>query len=365
MKLRNILLIFFSLIVTSFSEPLIFADQQASAKQVKKKKVKKVHQKRIKAFENVQESFEQGDYIKTSKLLDELSSRNGLNDLELAYIANYRGSICFEGKDFDCSLFQYQSILERKSSIPERFYNRIVYLVAALHFSQKNYSDAIPYFEQHLLEKPSASYNVNILLARSYFELQDYEKALKTLQSAIEGNVTSRQPVLKPGWINMLIDVYKELNQLESAIDFINTLDELNPRTKYKLRIADSYGEIGQEEKMESIRRELIEQGLAGYKDNELIVWQFEGELLPHYRPPPTYPQKAIRRGLEGWVDILMDIDTSGETYNVRITGSSTKKIFDASAIESAQGYLFNPMIKDGEPTEVKDHPMRISFILR
>ncbi len=363
MTTRKLLFTFFTAALFSVYQAPGFCGQQKTQANDEESKTLKIEQKQVKAFKKIQKSFARQNYDKATELLNKLSNKNGLNNLELAYISNYRGNICFEKKDFECSLLEFQSILDKKSGISKNYIDSIAFVIAQLHFQQKSYTDAINYIEQYLLTNTNFDVQANAILSRSYFRLGQYQRAQESLQHLVDfyGN---RGFPLNPALINQMIDIYMHLDQLESAVDFVDSLDSVNPKTKHKLRIARLYRELGQEEKMESLHKDLIDQGHAGYKGDKLLVWQTEGLLLPKYRPQPKYPRRALKRGLEGWVDIIMDIDKSGLTYNVRVSDSSIENIFDSSAIRSVQGYIFDPVIKNGEPTEVKDYLMRVLFRL-
>jgi TonB family protein len=358
MKRMNMLFLLAALMVVMLSEPLFNKNQIAWAIKADKKEV--IHRKNIKAFERIVESIDRKDYKAASIQLDKLESLPKLNNLERAYIANSRSFICFHNKDLECAVTEYKKIIERKAFIPERFYFKILYSLANLYFNEENYSEFSVYADEYLSVVPSDRFSKELLVGKTYFASQNYEKALSFVLARLD--IAPSDQLLSSGWVYFLIKTYKALNQLEKALAFVDSMNAVNPTIKYKLRIAQYYDELGMKERAQSFRQELIDKGLAGYKNDKLVVWNSEGPPLPIYRPNTNYPYKARERGLEGWVDLIMEIDVSGKTKNIRITNSSRRKIFDKAALEAAKGYLYNPFIKNGEPVEFKDYELRISF---
>lgn len=354
------LFILIALIGMFFADSLLNAEQFVQAKELHTEE--KLQRKNIRKFKEVQRDFNLRNYDKASKTLDELSESPKLNSLEKAYIANHRGNICFAKKNVSCSIASFESILTYKSSISQEFYFQMVKVLAQLYISEKKYAEAIRYAKLYLSSGLAPIGEASLLVAKSYYGAGDYENALLFALQNISSHKKGYGPLSRER-IDFPIHIYKELNQLEGAYDFVESLDDVNPKIKYKLKIAQLYETLGMKEKAEVIQNKLVNEGLAGYnKEGQVIVWNSDGAWLPVFRPIPTYPRKALTRGQEGWVDLIMDVDKSGKTQNIRITGSSRKKTFDKSAKKSAEGYLYEPKIVNGEPVIVKDSEIRVSF---
>jgi len=58
---------------------------------------------------------------------------------------------------------------------------------------------------------------------------------------------------------------------------------------------------------------------------------------------PAIYPDKAHRRDISGWVDVLFTVTTSGETANIEVIRAEPENYFDGSAIEAVQEWTFQP----------------------
>ena len=70
-------------------------------------------------------------------------------------------------------------------------------------------------------------------------------------------------------------------------------------------------------------------------------------DTIPLVRVPPDYPQRAISRGLEGWVQVQFTITGTGSVKDAVVVKSSSK-IFEEAAIKSILRWRYNPKIEGG-----------------
>ena len=55
----------------------------------------------------------------------------------------------------------------------------------------------------------------------------------------------------------------------------------------------------------------------------------------------PTYPRRAQRRGLDGYVDVAFDINPDGRTGGIEVLGGENAEIFDKSAADAVRKWRF------------------------
>lgn len=70
-------------------------------------------------------------------------------------------------------------------------------------------------------------------------------------------------------------------------------------------------------------------------------------DTIPLVRVPPDYPQRALSRGLEGWVQVQFTITGTGAVKDATVVKSSSK-IFEEAAIKSILRWRYNPKIEGG-----------------
>ena len=83
---------------------------------------------------------------------------------------------------------------------------------------------------------------------------------------------------------------------------------------------------------------------------------------MPIVRINPSYPQSAISRGTEVYVDVMFDITPMGTTSNIRIIAFAPSSVFNSSVIKAVRGWKYKPA-SDGEKTyKTQDVVERINF---
>jgi TonB family protein len=76
---------------------------------------------------------------------------------------------------------------------------------------------------------------------------------------------------------------------------------------------------------------------------------------------PPQYPQRALERGLEGWVDIEFTVGADGATRDVEVTDASHNSFFRKEAAAAVEQWRFEPRVFMGEVIEQRAYT-RIRF---
>ena len=88
-----------------------------------------------------------------------------------------------------------------------------------------------------------------------------------------------------------------------------------------------------------------------------------EGDYLPIVRVAPVYPARALSRGVEGYVDMMFTVTTTGTVKDPVVT-FSTSSLFDRAATRAVLKFKYKPRVVDGVPVEVPGVTTRIRFEL-
>jgi len=75
-------------------------------------------------------------------------------------------------------------------------------------------------------------------------------------------------------------------------------------------------------------------------------------DVVPLVRIAPDYPQRALQRGLEGWVRVQFTITVTGTVKDPVVVEAEPKNIFDDAALKSIARWRYNPKVEDGAPVE-------------
>ncbi len=75
------------------------------------------------------------------------------------------------------------------------------------------------------------------------------------------------------------------------------------------------------------------------------------------------YPAEALRKNIEGWVELSFVVTTEGKVTKIAVLNSSPAGIFDAAAAKAMSRARYKPMLQDGKPLMVASK-LRIAFRL-
>jgi protein TonB len=80
--------------------------------------------------------------------------------------------------------------------------------------------------------------------------------------------------------------------------------------------------------------------------------------------PKPVYPRMAIRRGIEGEVELSVSVSPLGRVSQISINKPSGFAMLDQAAIDSVKQWKFTPAVRDGVPAAmVIDIPVQFRLI--
>lgn len=90
-----------------------------------------------------------------------------------------------------------------------------------------------------------------------------------------------------------------------------------------------------------------------------------DGEYLPIMKVQPNYPQRALARGIEGFVMLEFVVTENGNVRDPVVVEAQPPGIFDGAAIQAALKFKYKPKIVDGEPVAVSGVRNKITFELK
>jgi protein TonB len=73
-------------------------------------------------------------------------------------------------------------------------------------------------------------------------------------------------------------------------------------------------------------------------------------DVVPLVRINPDYPQRALTRGIEGWVQVQFTITETGSVADAVVIAADPPNIFDDAAIKAILRWRYNPMLQEGVP---------------
>jgi len=87
-------------------------------------------------------------------------------------------------------------------------------------------------------------------------------------------------------------------------------------------------------------------------------------DVIPLVRIAPEYPPRALRRGIEGWVQVQFTITATGAVKDAKVVAAEPPGLFDEAALKSIARWRYNPKIEGGVAVERVGVQTVIRFVL-
>ncbi|MBK8187140.1 MAG: TonB family protein [Cellvibrio sp.] len=105
------------------------------------------------------------------------------------------------------------------------------------------------------------------------------------------------------------------------------------------------------------------EPGLIGHRPpigiNPLAI---DAQPMPMVRVSPAYPQSAVVRRIEGFVDVVFDVTETGAVENIQIVHAEPEKIFNSAVMKSVSRWKYRPKMEEGVAMKMYGLRERIRF---
>jgi TonB family protein len=62
----------------------------------------------------------------------------------------------------------------------------------------------------------------------------------------------------------------------------------------------------------------------------------------------PVYPSVALKKGIEGWVEVSFNVTQTGAVEDVEVRNSSPAEVFDDAAVRAVKQWRFEPVARNG-----------------
>jgi TonB family protein len=86
---------------------------------------------------------------------------------------------------------------------------------------------------------------------------------------------------------------------------------------------------------------------------------------VPYYKIKPKYPRDALESGLEGYVNLEVDVLEDGTVENIKVTGGEKLMVFETAAKRAVAKWKYRPFIDEaGQTIRKKNHLVRVDFKL-
>ncbi len=73
-----------------------------------------------------------------------------------------------------------------------------------------------------------------------------------------------------------------------------------------------------------------------------------DADVIPLVRIEPTYPSRALSRGIEGWVLLEFSITPLGTVEDIIVVDSEPPNLFNSAAQRAVRRWKYKPRVEDG-----------------
>jgi len=87
-------------------------------------------------------------------------------------------------------------------------------------------------------------------------------------------------------------------------------------------------------------------------------------QALPLHRVEPTYPARALQRGIEGYVVLSFTIDETGRPADIEVVDAKPKRMFERDAMRALKNWKYQPKLMDGKAVSQPGQSVKLEFRL-
>ena len=297
---------------------------------------------RNKVYERLAEAqgfAEAKDYASAEAILNDMISEDGkraLNSYELANVYNLHAFLSYVKEDYAQSLRYYGQVIAQPD-IPLAMEINTRFTVAQLYFVQEQWQQGIDalltWFD--LNEKPNAG--AYVLLAQGYYQVKDYNLALKNVETAI-GMHEGEGKLPKEQWYNLARFLYFDKEDFDSALDVLNTLIIYYPKKQYWVQASHLYGEKKDEPTQLALMEAAYEQGFLD-RSSELVTMSY----LYLNAETPYYAGAVMQKGFADELveDKSKNFELAGSAWAQAREVAKSIPMMEKAAAKSEEGELY------------------------
>ena len=97
------------------------------------------------------------------------------------------------------------------------------------------------------------------------------------------------------------------------------------------------------------------DKGYVGESETEIGINR-------NYAKQPTFPRKALRMGIEGYVIVEFDVDTDGAVLDPYVVEAVPQGTFERAAIKAIRKWVYEAPTHQGQSVKVNNVKVKLSF---
>lgn len=241
-----------------------------------------------------QEQVDAKDYAGALRTLGSLDQED-LSPYELANLLNFYGFVHYNEGNTQRAIQSYERLL----TIPElepQLGTQTLFTLAQLYATTENWQKTIEYLNRWFPVAPNPGPQPYILLAQAYYQLQQYNRMIEPVETAISV-ARERGTQIKEEWWQLLYFSYYQQEDYRKARDVLKTLLTSWPKKTYWTQLAGMYSELDEQPNFIAAYRAMETDGLLSTESEIVNLAQLlmQAEI-------PYWGAKVLAEGIESGV---------------------------------------------------------------
>ena len=220
-----------------------------------------------KELAKAQEAAEAENYPAAIEALDKLSKQE-LNNYERSQQLNLYAYVYYAQDNVSRAISTYEQLLNQPE-LPEALQTSTVYTLSQLHFSQENWQASINMLERWMRLTKEDNKTAYEMMAQAYYQLEQYNKALRPAWKVIEMTQQAGQPIKEQSYLLLRV-LHYEMEEYQQVVDILEELIKLFPKKQYWMQLASIYGELDNQKKQLAVLELAYLQGFLK-TENEIL----------------------------------------------------------------------------------------------
>ena len=226
----------------------------------KTKKTVAMSQPVYEGLQKAQELIEANQYADGLARLKKLRETSYLSVYETAQIWNLTGYAYYLQENYPRAVKSYENVIAQ-GDLPEAMVQSTLKTLSQLYFTIENYEKALATVDRLIVVVSAPGPDVYMLKGQAHFQLQQYRQALAPIKTAIDKyREQGRKP--RENWLLLLRVCYYELSDFKNMIAILKQLIVFYPKQTYVLTLAGVYSELGDTKKQLALTEALYDAGL-------------------------------------------------------------------------------------------------------
>jgi tetratricopeptide (TPR) repeat protein len=258
-----------------YTTGVAFAQEKAKKKQQETRRTPALRNKVYERLSEAQAFIETKEYaeaIEVLRKMEEAGGKRALNSYELANLYNLFAFVYYSQEDYTGALDSYEKLVAQPD-IPLAMEINTRYTIAQLYFVMEDWAKGVDALHEwfKLTETPSAQ--AFILLGQGYYQLKDYDNALKNTLIAVN-MYKDKGKVPKEQWYSLLRFLYFEADNIPMTVATLEEMIVHYPKKQTWVQLSHMYGESKQEKKQLAAMETAYVQDMLD-KDREQITMAY------------------------------------------------------------------------------------------